>query len=195
MLSVDRIGLIRKVCGELDVVSLTAFAVAAVHRVLPVYRIYGEVHPDIRGHEAAHDALAAIPQLPRRLPGVTRGRVARKVEIALAGASRDLGVVRWRTRPDVAESMVAEVISAVVLVLNSWKSPSVEGCCQAVVTALAVDAAWGDDSRVHYGQLLRDARELSRPEGFDLPDAYRALLFRAQQESAVHLQRMRSLLV
>lgn len=194
MLSVDRIGSIRKACGELDVVALTAFAVAAVHRVLPAYRVYGEVHADVRGHRAVQDALVAIPRLLRRQPGVTRPRVARAVDTALTGASRDLAVVRGRTPPGPAESMAAEVISAAVLVLNSWKSPSAEGYAQAVITALAVDAAWARGMRVHCGQLLRDARELAVAGGPGSPDSCLALLVRAEQEGEVHLQRMTSLL-
>lgn len=195
VLSVDRIGSIRKVCGELDVVGLTAFTVAAVHRVLPAYQVYGEVHADIRGHRAVHDALVAIPRLLRRQPGVTRPQVARAVDTALTGASRDLAVLRGRTPPGLAESMAAEVISAAVLVLNSWKSPSSEGCAQAVITALAVDDAWSGGVQVHYGQLLRDARELAAAGGPGSPDSYLALLSRAERESEVHLQRMKSLLV
>lgn len=203
MVLTEEIEFIRRACGELGQARLTAFSTAAVNRVLTVYQVYGEKHSDIRGHDRAHAALVAIVRLLRRQPGVTKERVERDVDAAVAVAEGDLALVRERPDFGVAEAVAAEAISAVLFALIGWRQSSVEDCFNAAMTALEVDSVWAeetaedvvlwDELTSHYSLQVRDIGELSDGDESDELKRYRAITSRAEREAMLYMSRMEAL--
>ena len=204
MLSTDDLEFIRSACAKLEKDGRTAFAVAAVHRILPVYQAYSEIHTEIQGYDPSHDTLVQISRLLRRRPGVTSELVERKIERAKSDLSADLSSVREVRESSLAESLVEEVLGAIYIVLDGWGKADLESYVQASLMALEVDLVWAeggsdpvvswDGLNTQYSWQVRDLKELAlggEESGFGV---YRTIAMRAEREGVAYLQRMRSLM-
>ncbi|KOV90009.1 hypothetical protein ADL03_01110 [Nocardia sp. NRRL S-836] len=203
MLSTGEINVIRRGCSELDNSGLTAFTLAAVHRVLPVYQVYTEMNKTVRGHGPAHDALVAIARLLRRKGGLTPEKVKPVVDAALAGLESDLSKINRRAEPNLPEAVAVEVITAVTAALNGWKTSSFDERFQAAMSALEVDSLWAEETAgevvpwerltTQFQQQVRDLDELRSVDSATAADIYRTVSYRAEREGLPYLYGMEEL--
>lgn len=200
MLSTEEIELVRRRCAELSEAELTAFSLAAVHRVLPGYQVYGEVHAEIRGPGSAHDALVAVSRLLRGQGSVTREKVMPKVDKALTDLESDLAKIAPGAVFGLAEAVAVEVATAVSLALKGWKDSSAEDQFQAAMGALEVDSVWAEGTAdevvswdrlvAHHQQQVRDLEELRSVDRADASGTFRTIAYRAEREGMPYLNGM-----
>ncbi|MCX2955425.1 hypothetical protein [Lentzea sp. NEAU-D7] len=204
MLSTSEIDVIRRGCGELDEAGLTAFSLAAVHRVLPVYQVYGEMVRAARGHGPAHDALVAIARLLRGEGGLTSEKVRPVVDAALAGLGSDLSRIHGQSKFDLPEALAVEVVTAVTAALNGWKNASVDERLQAATGALEVDSVWSEGTAgetvswerltIQYQQQVRDLEELRSIDPTTAASTCRTIAYRSEREGMPYLDGMEELM-
>jgi len=203
MLSTDELEFIRSACSRLTKDGRTSFAVATVHRVLPVYQAYSESDSEIRGYGLSHDALVEISRLLRRRPGATSELVERKIERAASALAADQLRVRGLDRYSLAVSLAEEVLGALSLVFKGWEKSDLESYVQASLMALEIDLIWAEGSSddvvswdgliTQYGWQVRDLKELAIGEKEGAFAVYRSVAMSAEREGVSYLERMRSL--
>lgn len=204
VLSADEIDVIKRMCGELDDTGLTAFSLAAVHRVLPVYQVYAEVNTATRGHGSAHDALVAIARLLRGEGDLTSEKVRPSVDVALADMESDLSRIQGRSEVDLPEAIAVEVVTAVWAALSGWKNSSVDERFQAAMGALEVDSVWAEGTAAEvvswdrlvtqYQQQVRDLEELRSSDLATAAGTYRTVAYRSEREGMPYLDGMEELM-
>lgn len=206
MLTTEQIDCVRDACNALSLPRANALALAAAHRTLPIYQAYSEGPFGAKGHGVTHDAMVQAWRVLRGRPGVSQGRLGRKVDEAVGLAEKDLELINGAENFGLAESLSIESISTAVLALNAMDSGDRKSVFDALATAIEVDLVWAewrddvtggvvssDDVSVHYGKQLRDINLLSDTIGADENIMFRDLAMRAEQEGMPYLGQMRDL--
>jgi hypothetical protein len=204
VLSTGEIDVIRRGCDELDETGLTAFSLAAVHRVLPIYQVYSETHRAVKGHGLAHDALVAIARLLRGEGGLTFEKVRSVADAAMEGLESDLSKIHGRSEFGLPEAVTVEVVTAVTAALNGWKNSSADERFQSVMSALEVDSVWAEETAgetvswdrlaTQYQQQLRDLEALRSVDPANATGTYMTVAYRSEREGMPYLDGMEELM-
>ncbi|RSM78189.1 hypothetical protein DMH04_34090 [Kibdelosporangium aridum] len=209
MLTDEQAKRIREACDSMSPGRVAALALAAVHRILPVYQVYSEVHPALRGHVPTHDAIIAAWRFLRRQPGATAELAARRISAAKTAANRDLARVEAGD-VDLPESLVSATILAVMSAFDAFVGESRTAAYDAVLAALDVDVIWAEgvgdmdptsegivqwaNMVAQYRMQSQDIDDLSVRSESEEIEALDTVYFRAESEGLAYLTRMSELL-
>ncbi|CAM3742664.1 hypothetical protein KIPE111705_22795 [Kibdelosporangium persicum] len=200
---------IREACDGMPPARVTALALAAAHRVLPVYQVYSEVRSFVRGYEEVHDAIIAAWRFLRRQDGATAEIATRRIGEAEAAATKDLARLEAGDI-DLPELLVMSTVEAVMSAFDAFVNESRSAAYDAVLSALDVDIVWAEgladadpasggivqwaNMMAQYRMQSQDIDELfARSESEEI-DALDTVYFRAESQGLVYLMRMSELL-